>query len=119
MKALDVDRAIDVINRQIESIEKDQLRHAAPPKKGVKKPSPLEATRLTSQVMTMARGVGSLLDSLRKMGDEVDEQVKALTPERTAQLALRLVGKLSPEHRAAVALFIQELDGKLIQHHGG
>jgi Flp pilus assembly protein CpaB len=116
MKALDVDRAIDVINRQIESIEKQQLIHAGA-KKGGKK-SPLEATRLTSQVMTMARGVGSLLDALRKMGDEVDEQLKALTPERTAQLALRLVGKLSPEHRAAVALHIQELDGKLISHGG-
>lgn len=118
MKAIDVDRAITVLNTQIASIEAQQLAAAAPPKKKGAKRSPLDASRLTSQVMTMTRGLMAALDTIRKMGDDADEKVNALPPERVAALALRLVGKLSPEHRAAVALYIEELDGKLISHGG-
>jgi hypothetical protein len=115
VKAIDVDRAISVLNAQIASIEAQQAAFIYSPKKGSKR-SPLEASRLTSQVMTMTRGLMAALDTIRKMGDDADEKVNALPPERIAALALRLVGKLSPEHRAAIALYIQELDGKLVSH---
>jgi hypothetical protein len=117
MKAIDVDRAIDVLNRQIVAIEQQQAAAMAPPKRGAKK-SPLEATRLTSQVMTMARGLAALLAEIRKTGDDVEEQLDGLTPEREAELALKLVSRLSPEHREAVALQIADLGGKVISHGG-
>ncbi|SRR6266508_3555461 len=115
MRNIDVDRAIDVLNRQIGAIEAQQKAALAPPKKGAKK-SPLEATRLTSQVMTMARGLAALLAEIRKTGERAEEQLGELTPERVAELTLKLVARLSPEHRAAVALRIEELDGKVISH---
>lgn len=115
MKAIDVDRAIELVNRQIEGIEIEQKALLSPKKRGTKR-SPMAMSKMTSQVMTMARGLATYQAELRKTDEAVDDQVKRLTPERVAKLALKLVRQLSPEHRAAVALYIKELDGKLISH---
>lgn len=112
MDGLDVNRAIKLINRQMEAIELEQTALLKPRAKR----TAMSTSKLTSQVMTLARGLSALLAELRKTGEDIEEQLAALTPERTAQLALLLVGKLAPEYRAAVGLHIQELDGKLIDH---
>jgi hypothetical protein len=112
---LNIGLAIDIINRQLEAIEREQAALLAPAKKGAKR-SAMAMSKMTSQVMTVARGLAAYQAELRKTGDSVDEQIRNLTAERTAALALKLVSKLSPEYRAAVALHIQELDGKLISH---
>ena len=104
MKSIDVDRAVQVVNRQIEAIEKAQNDPEA------------DTGKLTSQVMTMARGLAALLAEMRKTDEDVDEKLKSLTPEREATLTLKLIERASPEYRAAFALRIEELDGKLIAH---
>lgn len=114
MNAVDTDRAVAVINRQVEAIEQDQL---ALIKKGAKR-SAMAMSKMTSQVMTMARGLAAYQAELRKTDDEIEAQLKNLTPEREARLMLRLISRVSPEYRAAAALHIQQLDGKLISHGG-
>jgi hypothetical protein len=66
--------------------------------------------------MTMARGLAAILAELRKTAEDAESQANQLTPDRIAELTLKLVTKLSPEHRAAVGLLITELDGKLVSH---
>lgn len=115
MSDLNIGLAIDIINRQLEAIDREQASLLAPAKKGAKR-SAMAMSKMTSQVMTVARGLAAYQAELRKTGDSVDEQIRNLTAERMAALALKLITKLSPEYRAAVALHIHELDGKLISH---
>ena len=112
MSDLNIGLAIDIINRQLEAIDREQATLLTPGKKR----SAMAMSKMTSQVMTVARGLAAYQAELRKTGDSVDEQIRNLTAERMAALTLKLVSKLSPEYRAAVALHIQELAGKLISH---
>jgi hypothetical protein len=105
MKTVNVDLSIDILNAQLADIAKRQ--GSGDPDQGAK---------LTSEVMTMARGLAAYLAEQRKTQDDAEDAVNSMTPERIAALTLRLVAKLSPEYRAAVALRIEELDGKLLSH---
>ena len=104
MKAVNVDLSIDIINAQLQDISSRQ------------KNGEDEGPKLTSEVMTMARGMAAFLAEQRKSQEEAMEAIESMTSEKIAALALRLVSKLSPEHRAAVGLLIEQLDGKLISH---
>jgi hypothetical protein len=117
VSSINLAQAIDVINRQIEAIGKSQDEEFAPKKKGAKK-SVMGTSRLTSEVMTMARALASLLAEQRKAGEDAEAQLEESTPERIAALALRLIRRLSPEHRAACRALIDQLNGKLIAHGG-
>lgn len=117
MSSIDTERAIAVINRQIAAIERSQEEAFAPKKKGAKR-DVMGTSRLTSEVMTMTRALASLLAEQRKAGEEAEAQLEASTPERIAALALRLIRRLSPEHRDACRLLIDQLNGKLIAHGG-
>lgn len=112
MKSIDVDRAIGVLNRQTTLIEREQ----AEVDREWDDRGDMTTSKLTSQVMTMARGLAAILAELRKTAEDAESQASQLTPDRIAELTCKLVTKLSPEHRAAVGLLIRELDGKLITH---
>lgn len=111
MKAINADGAIDAANAQIRAIRRAQ-RAAG------KAADPDAIGDLTSQVGVLLRALAAYQAELRKTGEDAEKALEGMPAQRIAQLALRLVSKLSPEHRAAVALHIQELDGKLIDHGG-
>jgi len=104
MKSVDVDLSIDIINDQLNDIRTRQ------------KSGHDEGPKLTTEVMTMARGMAAFLAEQRKGAEEAEEAIDGLTSDRVAALTLRLIEKLSPEHRAAVALRIKQLGGRLIAH---
>lgn len=69
---------------------------------------------LTEKIGNLLKSIATLTAEIRKTSKDAEKAVAELTPERQAELILHAVGKLSPEYRQAVALYIQELDGKLI-----
>lgn len=114
MKSVDIDAAVVLFNRQIESISKRQDENETKKKKGK-----LDDSRMTGELMVLARGLAAWCAEMRKSNDEVDASLEQATPERIAGLALKLIRRLSPEHRDACRLLIDQLNGKLIAHDGG
>lgn len=62
----------------------------------------------------LADGCVKLQGELRKTGATADKAVNNLSPEKQLDLILKFIQAMSPDHRRAVRLFLDELGEKLL-----
>ncbi len=103
MKSIALNMAITVINTQIKAIKNSQ--------KADKQAGVVSTGKRTNEVMAMARALAAILAEQRKAGEEAEEQLTNLTPDRMCQLVLKLIARLAADHRQAVRAYIDELAG--------
>ena len=76
------------------------------------RPDPMES--YTAEVYKLTNSCAVLQGEIRKTGDDADKAVNNLPPEKRVALILGMLRELSPEHRIAVQLFLEELGTKLL-----
>lgn len=64
---------------------------------------------MAAQVHAMARACAVLQGEIRKTVAGADDAANKLPPERRVELIIRMVKELSPEYRAVLRQFIDEL----------
>jgi DNA-directed RNA polymerase specialized sigma24 family protein len=64
---------------------------------------------LANECQALSRSCAVLQSEIRKTGDDADKAVRNLPPERRLELLLTMVRDLSPDHRAAVRVYLDEL----------
>lgn len=69
---------------------------------------------LAGPVHALARSCAVLQAEIRKTGDDADKAVRNLPPTRKVELLLKMIAELSPEHRAAVRVYLDELGAGLM-----
>jgi DNA-directed RNA polymerase specialized sigma24 family protein len=57
----------------------------------------------------LAQAAAVLQAEIRKTGDDADKAVSNLPPNRRVELILKMIRDLSPEHRAAIRVYLDEL----------
>jgi hypothetical protein len=65
-------------------------------------------------VKSLATSCSTLQSEIRKTGDDADAAVDKLPPEQQLKLVLRLARDLTPEHRIALLVYLEELGSKLL-----
>lgn len=69
---------------------------------------------MAGPVHALARSCSVLQGEIRKTGDDADKAVSNLPPTRRVELILKMIEDMSPEHRVAVQIYLEELGGKLL-----
>lgn len=64
---------------------------------------------LATTAHKLAQAAAVLQAEIRKTGDDADAAVSNLPPTRRVELILKMIRDLSPEHRAAIRVYLDEL----------
>lgn len=67
-----------------------------------------------NRARNLAQACALVQGELRKTINAADDAIELLSPETRTRLVLRILKEMSPEHRAAVRVFLEELGEALI-----
>jgi hypothetical protein len=69
---------------------------------------------MAGPVRALAQSCAVLQAEIRKTGDDADKAVDNLPPERQFALICRMIDEMSPEHRVALSIYLEERGTKLL-----
>lgn len=87
---------VDAILEEIRAVKQQQRRRGSD-------------ASFSKQVRDLAQSCAQLQAEIRKTAADADRAVQKLPTDRRVELMLRMLRDLSPEHRSAVRVYLEEL----------